>query len=473
MQDWHGQRGDILDSSYEVRKTAPMLTAGDSFQNMHAFHVVDDGKHALALDFRHWDTSAERSMADVGYNGTCAVGFQGFRELDLHTSGTPIVFEWEPRDHINLNESTYRYDGTAATMCQRGWDAIHVNAIDKFPDGDYLLSARHSDTLYEISHIDGSVVWRLGGKTSDFEFVGDAKFARQHHGEVVEQNATHIVISLYDNAVGEGYQMPLRRYSRGLILSLDLREMTATVVAQYGHPQGQLNNGRGSMQVLPNGNAFINWAIDSQISEHTPDGSALVLDAWLPAHIDTYRAFKFLWVGRPKQPPDVHAEVFWDDDHRMNTTISMSWNGATEVDRWAVHGVDADGNPVHIATVPRAGFETTIHHTGLVTNVYAEALDRNGTVLGTSKNGGMAWPERIPSSPSSRQVGTYTSSVWSIILTTFGVVGAVVNLALGAFLLLLLRRSRRRAEVLEDKGKGVYIPLGQDEDGTDEENSQP
>ena len=474
MQDWHGQRGVILDSSYDVWKTAPMLAAGDSFQNMHAFHVVDDGKRALALDVRQWDTSNERSIAELGYDGTCQVSFQGFRELDLQASGTPIVFEWEPRDHISLNESTYvmlnprlGYDGSVATMCQLGgWDAMHVNAIDKFPDGDYLLSARHSDTLYKISHVDGSVVWRLGGKTSDFESVGDAQFARQHHGEVLEQNSTHCIISLFDNAIGEGFQKPLRGFSRGLILSLDLQRMTATVLAQYGHPQGRLSNGRGNMQVLPNGNAFLNWAVNSQISEHTPDGAARALDASLPAHLDTYRAFKFPWIGRPTQPPDVHAEVVWDDDHRMTTKVSMSWNGATEVHRWAVYGIDAGGNPARVATVPRAGFETTVRLAGLVTNGYAEALDRNGTVLGTSKDGGQAWPERIQGWSKGRPDDVSTSTVRSTIITAFGVVGTVVNLGLAGFL--LHRLSRRRADVREAKGKGEYIRLGQDEEATDD-----
>jgi hypothetical protein len=466
MQDWHGQQGVILDSSYEVWKTAPMLGAGDSYQNMHAFHVVDDGKHALALDVRHWDTSNARSIADVGYNGTCKVEFQGFRELDLQASGTPILFEWEPKDHISLNESTYvkfngiGYDGAAAMMCKDGWDAMHVNAIDKFPDGDYLLSARHSDTLYKISHVDGSVVWRLGGKTSDFELVGNAQFARQHHGEILEQNSTHCLVSLFDNAAGEGFQEPLRGFSRGLILSLDLQNMTATAVAQYSHPKRQLSNGRGSMQVLSNGNAFVNWADDSHISEHAPDGSVIAFEAWLPAHVDTYRAFKFPWVGRPKQPPDVHAEVVWDDDHRMNTIVSMSWNGATEVDKWAIHGIDSEGKPVHIATVPRAGFETSLTHTGLATNVYADALDRNGTILGTSNDGGMAWPERISGWPNGKQDDKSTSSLQSIIFAV-----SIIILALGGLFFYL--RSKRQAAVLEAEDKGEYRRLGQDEEAAD------
>lgn len=474
MQDWHGQRGVILDSSYEIWKTAPMLAAGDTFQNMHAFHVVDDGKKALPLNVRHWDAPAENSIRDVGYNGTCKVGYQGFRELDLTKPGTPIVFEWEPKEHVSLNESTYikyngkDYDGTAKDMCIRGWDAMHVNSVDKFPDGDYLVSARHSDTLYKISHVDESIVWRLGGKTSDFEFGDNAKFARQHHGEVLKQNSSHITISLFDNAVGEGWQMAERRFSRGLIMSLDLNKMTANVTTQFGHPQGRLSSGRGSMQVLPNGNAFINWADDSHISEHLPNGTVLGFQASLPAKIDTYRAFKFPWIGRPKQPPDVHAEVTWDDDHNMTTKISMSWNGATEVEKWAVHGVNAEGKAVHIDTVPRDGFETTLDHDGLVTNVYAEALDKHGTILGTSKDGGMAWPGRIPglSKAKVQQDEESTSSESSGVVTAVILTVIIIALAAGGFY--LYGRFRRKTEVQESEDKGAYRQVGQEEEGSDD-----
>lgn len=463
MQDWHGQRGVVLDSSYEIWKTAPMVGDGDTFQNMHAFHVVDDGKRALPLNVRDFVVPNDRTLADVGINRTCAINFQGFRELDLQAPGTPVLFEWEPRDHISLNESTYQHDGGVERMCG-GWDAMHVNSIAKFPDGDYLLSARHSDTLYKISHVNGSVIWRLGGRFSDFTFVGDAKFARQHHGEVMHQNSTHCLISLFDNAMGEGFQPPIRRYSRGLILSLDLRDMTATEVVHYGHPQGRLSNGRGSMQVLPNGNAFINWAINSQISEHTPDGSARALDASLPARIDTYRAFKFAWIGRPKQPPDVYAQVSWGDDHNATTTVSMSWNGATEVETWAIYGFDAVGDPILVDPVPRAGFETTFHYPGLATNVYAEAIDRHGTVLGTSKDGGQAWPERIPGPAKDEPKNGSTSRAQVVIISTFGAVGTV---ALGGFLFLLRRRSKHRVDVGGAEDKGVYIQLGQ-EDAADD-----
>lgn len=48
----------------------------------------------------------------------------------------------------------------------------HGNSIEKLPDGDYLLSGRRTYAVYKISHKDGSIVWRLGGKKSDFKIDG-------------------------------------------------------------------------------------------------------------------------------------------------------------------------------------------------------------------------------------------------------------------------------------------------------------
>lgn len=35
-------------------------------------------------------------------------------------------------------------------MLNRALDITHVNAVDKFDDGDYLVSARHTDTIYKV-----------------------------------------------------------------------------------------------------------------------------------------------------------------------------------------------------------------------------------------------------------------------------------------------------------------------------------
>lgn len=42
---------------------------------------------------------------------------------------------------------------------------------------------------------------------------------------------------------------------------------------QQGLEHGE--EGRGNCQLLPNGNAFINWGYDGAMSEHKPDGTTI------------------------------------------------------------------------------------------------------------------------------------------------------------------------------------------------------
>ena len=113
-----------------------------------------------------------------------------------------------------------------------------------------MLSARHTDALYKISHIDGSIIWRLGGLKSDFTMVGNSRFSRQHFARVLQQNEDgDFFISLFDNAIGNGpEEKETYSYSRGLILYLNTKAMTASVLAEFPHPERRLINSRGMYQ---------------------------------------------------------------------------------------------------------------------------------------------------------------------------------------------------------------------------------
>lgn len=141
------------------------------------------------------------------------------------------------------------------------------------------MSGRHTDTIYKIVP-DGSISWRLGGMQSDF--VADFKFARQHHARIKFHNSTYTVISFFDNAKAEDVEDAASPYSRGLIVGLhtDTQPMTANLMLEYPHPDGHgaYTLGRGSTQVLPNGNVFSCWVNACLHSEHTLDGK-LVMEA--------------------------------------------------------------------------------------------------------------------------------------------------------------------------------------------------
>ena len=56
------------------------------------------------------------------------------------------------------------------------------------------------------------------------------------------------------------------------------------------------------MQVLPNGNVFVGWGASPYYSEFAAGGD-LLYDATFPSATQSYRDFRFPWVGRPAEPP--------------------------------------------------------------------------------------------------------------------------------------------------------------------------
>ena len=259
----------------------------------------------------------------------------------------------------------------------------HGNSIEKLPDGNYLMSGRRSYAIYKISAKDGSIMWRLGGKKSDFK-LSHFKFTGQHDARFHTQNETHMIISFLDNASGPGRPHKTNDYSRGLLLALDLKSMTAEVIAHHDHPHEGYAPARGNYQTLANGNAFLGWTVGSLQSEHTPNGD-VIMEAKFKSGVKSYRNYKFPWVGRPSMPPDVYSGTAVVEN-ATTTMVYVSWNGATEVGSWILYKSTANGTTMElVASTLRQGFETMLTYPGFASYVVVEALDRDGKPLGESQ----------------------------------------------------------------------------------------
>ena len=354
--------GLIIDSSYQIRKMVHW-PGGHNAANMHEFTLFDGGNKALVLTRESHQLGKAQSQA-LGHEANCHVNTNGLLELDITTSPPSTLFNFSLIEHISVDEITYPSERNVSELCRDGWDANHCNSVDRFENGDYLVSCRHTDALYKISRESGKIVWRLGTTRSDFEFDKNARFSRQHHARVLNHNETHTIISLFDNARGESLDAATYEHSRGLILSL--HEGRADVMAEYARPDHKYSTSRGSLEVLPNGNVFMGWTFDSRISEHSADGR-LLMEARLPPKKNSYRSYKSPWVGRPSDPPDAWSRAVDAAGplQRLSTEIYVSWNGATEVAQWNVYRSNAQGLKVDlIKSAAKTGFETSVKING-------------------------------------------------------------------------------------------------------------
>lgn len=264
----------------------------------------------------------------------------------------------------------------------------HANSVDKTPEGDYYWSSRHCDTIYKISGKDGHIIWRLGGKTSDFKHMSDDMiFSRQHNIRWRSQNDTHVNVTILDNARGIDRQPPTADRSRGMLITLDEKNMTASVIQTYDHPDGEggFAPRRGNYQVLNNGNILMGWSERAQVSEHSPDGKLVMEALFKTEFLGSYRNYKFDYIGHPIEPPVAHSQAYATPNNSTTTAVHVSWNGATEVAQWNLYRTVANGQvDILVATAERLGFETILAYGGYASYIVAEAVNKNGTVIGRS-----------------------------------------------------------------------------------------
>jgi len=378
--------GTILDKHYRVVKTIEAAGAGAS-ADMHEFRMTPytNGTTVLMTIYqpRMYDLTINTRFKIKGGMGWIVEGV--FQEVDIHTG--KVIFEWRSTDHLDPSLA-YVYPGTTDTsgdglLENTPWDYFHINSIDKNVDGDYLISARHMHAMYKVSGTDGHIMWELGGRNPTFNQTNFI-FSSQHHARWMSENATHTVLSFFDNA-SNAFNIT-NKYSHAYIVVINHIDMSATATKAWGAPEptgGLLSGSQGNIQMLPGGNVHIGWGEHAHFSEHTYDGSPVQYGilAQRASNVMVYRSNKFNWTGIPVTKPAVWTYAK-SQTAEAGMVIYVSWNGATEVASWNYYvSPNSDGPFELVANVERTGFETSYRHRDIFGWSFAEALDKNGRAL--------------------------------------------------------------------------------------------
>jgi len=297
------------------------------------------------------------------------------QELDIRTGR--VLFEWHSYPEVAIKESYAISPKRSRGKKAPPYDYFHLNSIDVDTDGNLLLSARNTQAVYKINRRTGKVMWRLGGKKSDFALGPGVRFAWQHDA----RRHADGTISIYDN----GAAPPVHKFSRVLVLDVNDKTKKATLLRSYRHPKKLLAPFEGNAQFLANGNILVGWGAWPYITEFDRSGRVL-FDAYYGhgkppgKDADSYRAYRFPWQGRPADRPALAVK-----QREAVATLHVSWNGATDVARWTVlAGSDADElRP--IGTWPKQGFETAITVQSDAKFYAVQAVAADGTKLGRSR----------------------------------------------------------------------------------------
>jgi Arylsulfotransferase (ASST) len=364
---WEGQFPEgyggefvILDSSY--RELARVRAKRDLQADLHEFVITSRGSALLGVY-----SEVGRDLTSIGGPADGRVVDAVIQEIDI-ASGR-LLFEWSALDHVALEE-TY-----IPTVTEAGnVDYFHWNSVGVDRDTHLLVSARHTSAVYKIHRRTGEVLWRLGGKRSDFRFEPGATFAYQHD---VRTHADE-TITLFDNAAATPRAEDV--VSRPIRLALDMATMTARLVRSYASSESpRLAFAMGNAQQLPDQGMFVGWGTYPSFNEVGPTGETR-FDARFTGTDLTYRAFRYGWIGRPRTRPATVVGAGPDGTR----SLLVSWNGATEVARWRLRVGPAAATARAVATVDRTGFETAIPLAATGGIVVVDALDRDGRILRSS-----------------------------------------------------------------------------------------
>jgi Arylsulfotransferase (ASST) len=354
----------IFDPTYH--EVARVRAGRGRHGDLHEFRLTRSGTALISI---YQEVNADLSSIGGPSDGRLVEGI--VQEIDV-ASGR-VLFEWNSRDHVGLDES-YR---TGVTP-QGNVDYFHLNSVDVDFDGNLLISARHTCAVYKVGRRSGKVIWRLGGKKSDFSIDDAASFSYQHD---VRRHADG-QLTIFDNAAadpGPGVA------SRGVRIALDMRDMRASLVREYRTDDARAGWAMGNVQQLGDGGAFVGWGTDGSFSEFGPGGD-LRFDARLGDGTVDYRAFRFPWVAHPTGEPAVGVRQNADG----TLTAYASWNGSTEVATWQVRTGPSPQRHQAVAEARRAGFETAITVPAAGGYLTVAALDASGRRLG------LATPIPIP-----------------------------------------------------------------------------
>jgi Arylsulfotransferase (ASST) len=367
----------ILDNSGHVVWFRPLDTRGVTDFRVQAYR----GKPVLTWWRGHAKGSDEPgsyAIFDTSYRRIATVrpgnGLVGdIHEFLLTPRGTALItiFHRVRRNGLTVFEGALQELDVASyaprpRRATTPYDYFHINSIDVDTDGNLLVSARNTHAVYKLSRHTGGILWRLGGKRSDFTFGPGTRFAWQHDARRLPDGT----LSLFDNEAAP----QVGRQSRVIVLRLDLRHRRAMLVRSFVHRPPFVSVDQGNAERLPDGHFFVGWGHEPYYTEFDQRGRML-LDARFGAGADSYRAYRFPWHGYPMDLPAVALD---------GNSVYVSWNGATDVARWQLLGGEANDDMAVLRTVPVQGFETRIVIPNDSKYILVRALNRGGGLLRAS-----------------------------------------------------------------------------------------
>jgi len=133
-----------------------------------------------------------------------------------------VIWQWEGSSDTSFYASSVDSVNTQ--------DYMHINSMYIDPrDNGLICSFRNQDQVVKLNRQTGAVLWRLGGRNSDFPLFSDQYFLRQHNPTLTDSNKT---LLLFDDG-----EITQRAESRILEFRLDEQNKKVTGFKSFTIPE--------------------------------------------------------------------------------------------------------------------------------------------------------------------------------------------------------------------------------------------
>ncbi len=317
-----------LDSAF---KTINQYLAKNAYYtDGHELIVKSDGSYwIIALDFQIID------MSQIVPGGDTAAIVEGIVLQEIDFLGN-VIFQWRSWDHLELTDADPRIvDLTAHRI-----DYVHTNAIHFDYDSNLIISSRNLSEITKIDYTTGNILWRWGGVNNQFTITGDEpEFIAQHDIRYIGDS----LYTLFDNGL-EDY----RKYSRGLVFSLNQGNKTGTLMHDFRDADSVVfSRFMGSLRFQGNNNYMVGWSGNSGryvLTEFVSDTAKVFeMKSVDTATLVSYRALKYGWETSMfdiiESELDFGGGVTVGDSVLLDLTLVNNDNGQIEINGY--HTIDS------------------------------------------------------------------------------------------------------------------------------------
>ncbi len=309
----------IIDGYFELNKQlepVDFFTAA-SIDN-HDYKKFASGERIfLSAEGRELDLSAYTFKGQQLSKKTM-VGCESIIILDKDNKAS---FYWNPLDHIDFSElDMASYENIIVhkkDMSLIQFSRTNSVNIDPF-DGNILASFRRSDMCVKIDRATGKIIWRLGGKKSDFALNDTSRFYLQHDFTRIANGTYKGFYSLYNNG---NENNPT---TEGLIYELDETNKKVKSVLRFRNEIEVKSMGQGNFEVYTDGTCLVNNG-NAVSADEKPNFITLfkkdtvVANISLPKNVLVYRA---VWLKNFSiERPGVSVE---NTNGKVNVTANKS-----------------------------------------------------------------------------------------------------------------------------------------------------